>query len=174
MGLVVLGVPCNQFGAQEPGNAEAIRTFCQSRHGVSFPMTAKIKVNGPGQHPLYAWLSGRDATFPGRTQWNFEKFLVGADGRVPARFEPTVFLYDNHPGGSGLAAPLYRARDGLLADATLLVHDCACARGCPACIGPVLEHDEQRGRDAKRAALQVLALLADGTGPRAPTVAPGR
>jgi DEAD/DEAH box helicase domain-containing protein len=96
------------------------------------------------------------------------------DPATLARFEPTVFLYDNHPGGSGLAAPLYRARDGLLADATLLVHDCACARGCPACIGPVLEHDEQRGRDAKRAALRVLALLADGTGPDAPAVVEAR
>jgi DEAD/DEAH box helicase domain-containing protein len=87
-----------------------------------------------------------------------------------ARFEPTVFLYDNHPGGSGLAAPLHRARDALVADATRLVRDCACAQGCPACIGPVLEHDEQSGRDAKSSALAVLALLAEDPGAGTPPV----
>lgn len=90
MGLVVLGLPCNQFGAQEPGSEDEIRAFCQTRYDVSFPMGAKLEVNGPGQHPLYAWLTGPDAAFPGRIQWNFEKFLVGPDGQVLARFEPTV------------------------------------------------------------------------------------
>ena len=90
MCLVVLGVPCNQFGAQEPGSAEEIRAFCTTRYDISFPMAAKIEVNGPGQHPLYAWLTGAEAAFPGRIQWNFEKFLIGADGQVLARFEPTV------------------------------------------------------------------------------------
>lgn len=89
-GFAVLGFPCNQFGAQEPGSAEEIRAFCTTRYDISFPMAAKIEVNGPGQHPLYAWLTGADAAFPGRIQWNFEKFLIGADGQVLARFEPTV------------------------------------------------------------------------------------
>jgi glutathione peroxidase len=90
MGLVVLGVPCNQFGAQEPGSAEEIRAFCSSRYDVTFPLAAKIEVNGAGQHPLYAWLTKPGAAFPGPIRWNFEKFLIGRDGRVLARFEPTV------------------------------------------------------------------------------------
>lgn len=90
MGLVVLGVPCNQFGAQEPGSADEIRAFCTTRYDVTFPIAAKVEVNGAGQHPLYAWLTGPGAAFPGRIQWNFAKFLVGPDGRVLARFEPTV------------------------------------------------------------------------------------
>ena len=90
MGLIVLGVPCNQFGAQEPGSEQEIIAFCQSRYDVTFPMSAKVEVNGADQHPLYAWLTGPDAAFPGRITWNFEKFLIGPDGQVRARFEPTV------------------------------------------------------------------------------------
>lgn len=90
MGLVVLGVPCNQFGSQEPGSEAEIRQFCAMRYDVTFPMSAKIDVNGAGQHPLYAWLTGLGAAFPGRIQWNFEKFLIGRDGQVLARFDPTV------------------------------------------------------------------------------------
>jgi glutathione peroxidase len=101
LGLVVLGLPCNQFGAQEPGSAEEIRAFCSTRYDVTFPMTAKTEVNGPGQHPLYAWLTGSDAAFPGRIQWNFEKFLIGADGGVLGRFEPTV-----RPQDGGLKAAI--------------------------------------------------------------------
>ena len=88
----VLGVPCNQFMEQEPGSAEEIQTFCSTTYGVSFPLTEKIEVNGDGRHPLYAELTqvadaeGRD----GDIQWNFEKFLIGSDGAVVARFAPAV------------------------------------------------------------------------------------
>ncbi|MCC2638283.1 MAG: peroxiredoxin [Moraxellaceae bacterium] len=87
-GFTVLGVPCNQFGGQEPGDATQIRNFCRTQHDVTFPLTAKVDVNGPGRHPLYAWLTAEDATFPGAITWNFEKFLVGRDGAVKARFSP--------------------------------------------------------------------------------------
>lgn len=84
-GLVVLGCPCNQFGGQEPGTAAEIAEFCSLNFGVSFPLFAKLEVNGPGQHPLYAWLK---SAFPGDIGWNFAKFLIGRDGRVVARFDP--------------------------------------------------------------------------------------
>ena len=89
--LTVLGVPCNQFMGQEPGTAEEIQTFCSTTYGVSFPLTEKIDVNGEARHRLYSELTavadaGGDA---GDVQWNFEKFLVGADGSV-TRFRPTV------------------------------------------------------------------------------------
>jgi glutathione peroxidase len=91
-GFTVLGVPCNQFGEQEPGSAEEIQTFCYTTYGVSFPMTEKIEVNGPERHPLYKTLTGTpdEAGEAGDVQWNFEKFLVSADGRPVARFRPTV------------------------------------------------------------------------------------
>lgn len=87
-GLVVLGVPANEFGAQEPGSDAEIQSFCETNYGVSFPMTAKVVVKGAGQHPLYAWLTSSDAA--GDVQWNFEKFLVGRDGRVAGRFRSKV------------------------------------------------------------------------------------
>jgi glutathione peroxidase len=87
-GFTVLGVPCNQFAGQEPGDATEIRQFCETHYGVSFPLLAKAEVNGPGRHPLYAWLAGPQAAFPGDITWNFEKFLVGRDGEVKARFSP--------------------------------------------------------------------------------------
>jgi len=91
-GLTVLGVPCNQFGEQEPGSAEEIETFCSTTYGVSFPMTEKLEVNGPGRHPLYSTLSETTDTAgeAGDIQWNFEKFLVSRNGRPVARFRPTV------------------------------------------------------------------------------------
>jgi glutathione peroxidase len=85
-GLVVLGVPCNQFGAQEPGTATDIQEFCQVNYGVTFPLTEKVEVNGPGRHPLYRWLIGEG----GDIQWNFEKFLVTPGGAVAGRYEPGV------------------------------------------------------------------------------------
>jgi len=90
-GLAVLGFPCNQFGAQEPGSEGQIKTFCETRFGVTFPMFAKIEVNGAGRHPLYAFLTGQATApdGPGDIQWNFAKFLVGKDGAVLARFSPT-------------------------------------------------------------------------------------
>lgn len=87
-GFSVLGVPCNQFGKQEPGSAEEIQTFCTERFGVTFPLTEKLQVNGPNNHPLYRLLAGEGAEFPGDITWNFEKFLVDGEGRVLARFSP--------------------------------------------------------------------------------------
>ena len=87
-GFSVLGLPCNQFAGQEPGTAQEIQSFCSSTYGVSFPLSAKLDVNGPDRHPLYALLAGEGAEFPGDITWNFEKFLVGKDGRVLARFSP--------------------------------------------------------------------------------------
>ncbi|WP_097459336.1 glutathione peroxidase [Mangrovitalea sediminis] len=83
-GLVVVGLPCNQFGGQEPGTEAEIAAFCQSRFDVTFPMTGKIEVNGAGRHPLYQWLIGDGDDI----RWNFEKFLVDSHGRVVERFDP--------------------------------------------------------------------------------------
>jgi glutathione peroxidase len=83
-GFTVLGVPCNQFAGQEPGSAEDIQDFCSTTYGVTFPLTEKVDVNGPGRHPLYAELvAGGDDI-----QWNFEKFVIAPDGEVAARFGP--------------------------------------------------------------------------------------
>jgi glutathione peroxidase len=89
-GLSVVGFPCNQFGGQEPGSAEEIAEFCSASYGVTFPMFEKIEVNGPGRHPIYTELTAApDADGEaGDVQWNFEKFLVAADGAVIARFRP--------------------------------------------------------------------------------------
>ena len=84
-GFTILGFPCNQFASQEPGSAEDIAEFCEINYGVSFPMFAKLDVNGPGESPLYTWLK---AKFPGDIEWNFGKFLVGRDGQVAQRFAP--------------------------------------------------------------------------------------
>lgn len=91
-GFSVLGVPCNQFGAQEPGSAKEIETFCSTNYGVTFPMTEKVDVNGDSRHALYSLLTPvKDAEgHAGDIRWNFEKFLVGKDGKVIARFSPMV------------------------------------------------------------------------------------
>ncbi|NBY58404.1 MAG: glutathione peroxidase [Actinobacteria bacterium] len=91
-GFSVVGVPCNQFGAQEPGSAEEITTFCSTSYGVTFPLTEKIEVNGAGRHALYSSLTSvADAEgHSGDIRWNFEKFLIGKDGKVIARFSPMV------------------------------------------------------------------------------------
>ncbi|HEX2499353.1 MAG TPA: glutathione peroxidase [Actinomycetes bacterium] len=87
-GFTVLGVPCNQFGGQEPGTADEIATFCSINYGVTFPITEKVEVNGPGRHPLYQLLTGTadGKGEAGDVKWNFEKFVVSADGLVTARF----------------------------------------------------------------------------------------
>lgn len=91
-GFTVVGLPCNQFGGQEPGSSEEIAEFCSATYGVSFPMSEKVEVNGSGRHPVYQDLvqtpdqSGK----AGDISWNFEKFLVAADGTVLARFAPQV------------------------------------------------------------------------------------
>jgi glutathione peroxidase len=84
--FAVIGFPCNQFGAQEPGTAAEIQNFCSVNFGVSFPLSAKIDVNGPRRHPLYAWLTAKENGFPGDIGWNFEKFLIDRDGRVNCRY----------------------------------------------------------------------------------------
>ena len=89
-GLVVVGVPSNDFGAQEPGSAEEIKQFCSTTYNVTFPLMAKVHVKGSEQHPLYAALTSKDASFPGDVAWNFGKFLVGRDGKVVARFDSAV------------------------------------------------------------------------------------
>jgi glutathione peroxidase len=89
-GLVVLGFPCNQFGAQDPGKNEEIAEFCQLNYGVSFPMMAKIDVNGPTADPLYQWITAEAPGLLGSKsiKWNFTKFLVGKDGEVIKRYAP--------------------------------------------------------------------------------------
>ncbi|HEY8359994.1 MAG TPA: glutathione peroxidase [Ramlibacter sp.] len=89
-GLVVLGFPSNQFGRQDPGSNEEIGAFCQRNYGVSFPMMAKIDVNGDAAHPLYRWLTAEAPGLLGSKaiKWNFTKFLVGKDGQVLRRYAP--------------------------------------------------------------------------------------
>jgi glutathione peroxidase len=84
--FTVVGFPCNQFGAQEPGTAAEIQNFCSVNFGVTFPLSAKIEVNGPARHPLYAWLTAKENGFSGDIGWNFEKFLIDRDGRVSCRY----------------------------------------------------------------------------------------
>jgi glutathione peroxidase len=91
-GFSVLGFPCNQFGAQEPGDAAEIASFCSLTYDVDFPMFAKVEVNGPGEHPLYDYLKREKKGLLGSEgiKWNFTKFLIGRDGEVVDRFAPTV------------------------------------------------------------------------------------
>ncbi len=91
-GLVVLGFPCNQFGAQEPGDAAEIANFCSLTYDVDFPMMRKVDVNGPSAHPLYAWLKAQKPGLLGTEgiKWNFTKFLVDRTGQVSDRFAPNV------------------------------------------------------------------------------------
>ena len=86
-GLVILGFPANNFGAQEPGTDAEIKEFCSSTYGVSFPMFSKISVKGDDQHPLYALLTG-DRTYGGEVKWNFQKYLVDRSGRLIGKFVP--------------------------------------------------------------------------------------
>ena len=91
-GFSVIGLPCNQFGGQEPGSAEEIQTFCSTSYGVTFPLYEKIEVNGPGRHELYKSLAkvADNKGHTGDIQWNFEKFLISPQGEVIARFNPVV------------------------------------------------------------------------------------
>lgn len=90
-GLVVVGFPCNQFGGQEPGDSEEISGFCQRNYGVSFPMMAKVDVNGDDAHPVYRWLrEEKGGVLGSKIKWNFTKFLVGRDGQVIARYGSTT------------------------------------------------------------------------------------
>ena len=87
-GLVIVGFPCNDFGAQEPGTPVEIKEFCSTKYDVTFPLMGKLHVKGPEQHPLYVNLTGKDAKFPGEIEWNFGKFLIARDGTVVQRFSP--------------------------------------------------------------------------------------
>ena len=90
-GLVVVGFPSNEFGGQDPGSNEEIASFCEMNYGVSFPMMAKVQVNGAEAHPLWQWLKSEKSGFLGTQaiKWNFSKFLVGRDGQVLKRYAPT-------------------------------------------------------------------------------------
>jgi glutathione peroxidase len=88
-GLEILAFPCDQFGHQEPGSNEEIQQFCQLNYGVTFPVFAKIEVNGPGAHPLYQYLTENKPGSKGKPiDWNFAKFLIGKDGEIVERFDP--------------------------------------------------------------------------------------
>jgi len=100
-GLRVLGFPANEFGAQEPGSDAEIKSFCETKYDVTFDMFAKVKVKGDGTHPLFAWLTSQTG---GDIKWNFGKFLVGKNGEILARFEPTV-----EPGSPEIAAAIEKA-----------------------------------------------------------------
>jgi glutathione peroxidase len=91
-GFVIVGIPANNFGAQEPGTNQEIKTFCSSKYNVKFPMMAKVSVKGDDTTPLYQYLTDKAANpkTGGEIQWNFTKFLVGPDGQIVARFEPKV------------------------------------------------------------------------------------
>jgi glutathione peroxidase len=90
-GLVILGFPCNQFGSQEPGDAQSIRQGCLLNYGVSFPIFEKTEVKGPGAHPLFVWLTKKlPGLFGNAVKWNFTKFLIGRDGTPLRRFAPLI------------------------------------------------------------------------------------
>jgi len=89
-GLVIVGFPCNQFGHQEPGTSDEIKQFCTGKYNVTFPLFEKIEVNGPGRHPLYEILAGKESAFPGDIGWNFTKFLISRDGKILNRFASPI------------------------------------------------------------------------------------
>lgn len=93
--FTVIGFPCNQFGAQEPGPEADIIRFCTTTYNVTFPLSAKLDVNGTGRHPLFAWLTGDANGFPGDIQWNFEKFLINREGKLIGRYPSGTKPEDN-------------------------------------------------------------------------------
>jgi glutathione peroxidase len=103
-GLVIVGVPCNDFGGQEPGTEAEIKKFCSSRFEVTFPLTSKVSAKGKTAHPLFVALTGKEAGHPGPVSWNFNKFLVGKDGKLLARFDSSVA-----PESSELQAAIEKA-----------------------------------------------------------------
>ena len=94
-GFTVVGFPCNQFAGQEPGSEAEIASFCRTNYAVSFPLSAKLEVNGPQRHPVYQYLTSAASGIPGDISWNFEKFLIGRDGRVLRRYPPETRPRDN-------------------------------------------------------------------------------
>jgi glutathione peroxidase len=106
-GFAVVGFPCNQFGAQEPGTNAEIKEFCSTRYDVTFPLAARLDVNGPGRHPLYAWLTAwGGAATAGDISWNFEKFLIGRNGQILQRYPAATKPLDN-----GLLSEIVAALD---------------------------------------------------------------
>jgi glutathione peroxidase len=93
--FTVIGFPCNQFGAQEPGTEQQIVQFCQTTFDVTFPMSSKLEVNGSNRHPLYKFLTSPDTGVSGEITWNFEKFLIGRDGKVLKRYPPQTKPQDS-------------------------------------------------------------------------------
>jgi len=89
-GFVIVGVPSNDFGGQEPGTPEEIKSFCSANFNVTFPLMEKVHVRGPEKHPLYVALTGKEAKLPGDVKWNFGKFLIGRDGQVLSRYDSKV------------------------------------------------------------------------------------
>lgn len=89
-GLVIVGVPCNDFGGQEPGTEAQIKKFCTDRFHVTFPLAGKVSAKGKTAHPLFVALTGKEAGHPGPVSWNFNKFLIGKDGKLIARFDSSV------------------------------------------------------------------------------------
>src|SRR5271169_1371610 len=110
-GFVIVGIPANNFGAQEPGTNQEIKTFCQTKYSVTFPMMSKVSVKGGDKTPLYQFLTDKGASpkTGGEIQWNFTKFLVGADGQIVARFEPKV-TPDSPEVTSAIESALARAK----------------------------------------------------------------
>ena len=106
-GFTALGFPCNQFGGQEPGTNEEIKEFCSSKYQVTFPLFDKLEVNGPKRHPLYVSLAGEGSPFPGAIKWNFNKFLIGRDGKILKRFDSKV-----KPDSAELVQAVEQALDG--------------------------------------------------------------
>jgi glutathione peroxidase len=102
--FTVVGFPCNQFGAQEPGSEAEIVSFCSSRYEVSFPLSSKLEVNGAGRHPLYRFLTSTAGGIAGDISWNFEKFLIGRDGQVLKRYPP-----ETKPQDAGLLQDIAEA-----------------------------------------------------------------
>jgi glutathione peroxidase len=102
--FTVVGFPCNQFGAQEPAGESQIAVFCATNYGVTFPLSAKLEVNGTQRHPLYRFLTGETTGIAGDISWNFEKFLVGRDGRVLRRYPP-----ETKPQDAGLLQDIAEA-----------------------------------------------------------------
>lgn len=103
-GLVIIGIPSNDFGAQEPGSDEEIRRFCSSRFQVTFPLLSKMAISGYSAHPLFQTLTGPASPHPGPVTWNFNKFLLSRDGRLVARFESGV-----EPDSAELKAAIEKA-----------------------------------------------------------------
>ena len=116
-GLTVLGCPCNQFGGQEPGTEDTIVQFCSTHYDVTFPLTAKLDVNGDDAHPLWQWMKSEKPGLLGTTsiKWNFTKFLIGRDGQVMERFDPTTVPSDMIPAIERAHAAVEVQRDEAVA-----------------------------------------------------------